>query len=72
MKTKVKKTVSTVKGTPLSKIAASLKMDTKNARARMRRLTVPKGMTVGDGWVFTSKGATWAKTQLKTDHRKSA
>ena len=42
-------------GIALSKIAASLKMDAKNARARMRRLTVPKGMTVGNAWVFTSR-----------------
>lgn len=59
-------------GIALSKIAASLKMDAKNARARMRRLKVPKGMTIGDEWVFTAKGAQWARTQLKTDHRKVA
>lgn len=63
---------SVIKGVSLSKIAASIKMDPKNARARMRRLSIPKGMTVGDKWEFTNKGATWAKEQLKQDHRKTA
>lgn len=61
-----------VEGVALSKIAASIKMDAKNARARMRRLKVPAGMTVGDSWTFTKKGATWAKEQLKRDHRKAS
>jgi hypothetical protein len=59
-------------GIPLTKIAASMKMSPKNARAKMRRLKVPAGMTVGDNWTFTAKGATWAKTQLKRDLRKTA
>jgi len=59
-------------GTPLSKIVSKMKMDPKAARAKLRRLKVPTGMTVGDSWTFTSKGVTWAKAQLKQDHRKVA
>lgn len=57
-------------GIKLTKIAASLKMTSKNARAKMRRLTVPKGLTVGDDWTFNAKGAAWAKNMLKRDLRK--
>ena len=57
-------------GTLLSVIATSLKMDPKNARAKMRRLKVPAGMCIGDAWVFTAKGVIWAKAQLKRDMRK--
>lgn len=60
------------KGTPLSAIAKELGMDPKNARARMRRLDVPKGHTIGDAWVFTSAGAAWARNVLKSDGRKES
>lgn len=59
-------------GISLTKIAASIKMSAKNARAKMRRLKVPATLLVGDAWEFTAKGATWAKTQLKRDLRKKA
>lgn len=61
-----------MKGIPLTKIAAGLKMSAKNARAKMRRLKVPKGSTIGDAWTFTAKGAEWARSQLKRDLRKKA
>jgi len=56
----------------LTQLAKSLKMNPKNARAKMRRLKVPKGMTVGDAWVFNARGAAWAKAQLKRDMRKAS
>lgn len=65
---KTKKTT----GVALTKIAASLKMNPKNARAKMRRLKVPAGLTIGDAWTFNAKGVVWAKAQLKRDLRKAA
>jgi hypothetical protein len=60
-------------GIALTKIAASIKMSSKNARAKMRRLKVPAALLVSkDNWIFNTKGATWAKTQLKRDLRKKA
>ena len=60
------------KGIALTEIASQLKINARTARAKMRRRKVPKGMTVGDTWVFTAAGVKWAKEALKTDMRKAA
>jgi hypothetical protein len=59
-------------GVPLSKIVSLLKIDPKNARARLRRVDIPKGMTIGDSWMFTPKGVDWVKNFLKRDGRKAS
>jgi len=61
-----------IEGVPLSQVAGLLKLNPKNARARLRRHSVPKGMTVGNSWMLTPKGVTWAKAALKRDGRKRA
>lgn len=71
-KTTKKAPVVKAEGTPLADIAASLKMDPKNARARLRRVDTPKGATVGNSWTFTKEGVAWAKAQLKRDGRKTS
>jgi hypothetical protein len=69
MKTKKSKITSV----RLAKIAASIKMDAKNARARLRRLKIPAGMLASDdAWEFTTRGAEWVRKQLKIDRRKAA
>lgn len=55
----------TEKGIPLAKVASQLKVDPKNARARLRRVKVPAGVTVGNSWKLTHRGVTWVKSQLK-------
>lgn len=58
-------------GVTLKKIATELKMDRKNARARLRRMKIPADMLVSkEHWEFTEAGAKFVKKELKTDHRK--
>lgn len=60
-------------GTPLSKIISTMKIDPKNARAKLRRLKIPAGiLSVEDSWMFTPKGVIWVRSQLKHDHRRIA